>query len=93
MTQNMDAGTDLGFALAYLNTSTPTVGIDLTYQEILQSDFAGRAAILSSAGVVPVSDPYRQTAHDIASRGDSLEHWPKPISADAPVRSVAASAC
>ena len=47
MTQNMDAGTDLGFALAYLNTSTPTVGIDLTYQEILQGNFAGRAAILA----------------------------------------------
>ena len=47
MTQNMDAGTDLGFALAYLNTSTPTVGIDLTYQELLQSKFAGRAAILA----------------------------------------------
>jgi endonuclease/exonuclease/phosphatase family metal-dependent hydrolase len=47
MTQNMDAGTDLDFALAYLNTSTPTVGIDLTYQEILQSNFAGRAAILA----------------------------------------------
>jgi len=47
MTQNVDAGTDLGFALAYLNTSTPTVGIDLTYQEILQSNFAGRAAILA----------------------------------------------
>jgi endonuclease/exonuclease/phosphatase family metal-dependent hydrolase len=47
MTQNMDAGTDLGFALAYLNTSTPTVGIDLTYQELLQSNFAGRAAILA----------------------------------------------
>ncbi|HZT30060.1 MAG TPA: endonuclease/exonuclease/phosphatase family protein [Bryobacteraceae bacterium] len=47
MTQNMDAGTDLGFALAYLNTSTPTVGIDLTYQEILQSNFAGRAALLA----------------------------------------------
>jgi endonuclease/exonuclease/phosphatase family metal-dependent hydrolase len=47
MTQNMDAGTDLGFALAYLNTATPTVGIDLTYQEILQNNFAGRAAILA----------------------------------------------
>ena len=47
MTANMDAGTDLGFALAYLNTSTPTVGIDLTYQEILQSNFVGRAAILA----------------------------------------------
>ena len=47
MTQNMDAGTDLGFALAYLNTSTPTVGIDLTYQEILAGNFAGRAAILA----------------------------------------------
>jgi endonuclease/exonuclease/phosphatase family metal-dependent hydrolase len=47
MTQNMDAGTDLGFALAYLNTSAPTVGIDLTYQEILQGNFAGRAAILA----------------------------------------------
>ena len=44
MTQNMDAGTDLGFALAYLNTSTPTVGIDLTYQELLQNNFAGRAS-------------------------------------------------
>ena len=47
MTQNMDAGTDLKFALAYLNTSTPTVGIDLTYQEVLQSDIPGRAAILA----------------------------------------------
>ena len=47
MTQNMDAGTDLGFALAYLNTATPTVGIDLTYEEILQGNFAGRAAILA----------------------------------------------
>jgi endonuclease/exonuclease/phosphatase family metal-dependent hydrolase len=47
MTQNMDAGTDLKLALAYLNSSTPTVGIDLTYQEILQSNFAGRAAILA----------------------------------------------
>lgn len=47
MTQNMDAGTDLKFALAYLNTSTPTIGIDLTYQEIQQGNFAGRAAILA----------------------------------------------
>jgi Endonuclease/Exonuclease/phosphatase family len=47
MTQNMDAGTDLKFALAYLNTSTPTVGIDLTYQELSHSNFAGRAAILA----------------------------------------------
>jgi endonuclease/exonuclease/phosphatase family metal-dependent hydrolase len=47
MTQNMDAGTDLKFALAYLNTSTPTVGIDLTYQEILQSNLPGRSAILA----------------------------------------------
>ena len=47
MTQNMDAGTDLGLALAYLNTDTPTVGIDLTYQEILQGNLEGRAAILA----------------------------------------------
>ena len=47
MTQNMDAGTDLKLALAYLNTSTPTVGIDLTYQEILQSNLPGRAAFLA----------------------------------------------
>ena len=47
MTQNMDAGTDLGFALAYINSATPTVGIDLTYQEVLKSNFAGRAAILA----------------------------------------------
>ena len=47
MTQNMDAGTDLGFAFAYITTSTPTVGIDLTYQEILQTDIPGRAAILA----------------------------------------------
>lgn len=55
MTQNMDAGTDLKLALAYLNTSTPTVGIDLTYQEILQSNFAGRAAIL--AREIAASEP------------------------------------
>ena len=47
MTQNMDAGTDLGFVLAYINSATPTVGVDLTYQEILQSNFAGRAAVLA----------------------------------------------
>ena len=47
MTQNMDAGTDLGFALAYINSATPTVGIDLTYQEVLKSNFSGRAAILA----------------------------------------------
>lgn len=47
MTQNMDAGTDLKLALAYLGTSTPTVGIDLTYQEIQQNDIPGRAAILA----------------------------------------------
>jgi endonuclease/exonuclease/phosphatase family metal-dependent hydrolase len=47
MTQNMDAGTDLKLALAFLNSNTPTVGIDLTYQEILRSNFAGRAAILA----------------------------------------------
>jgi endonuclease/exonuclease/phosphatase family metal-dependent hydrolase len=47
MTRNMDAGTDLNLVLAYINTSTPTVGIDLTYQEILQNNFAGRAKILA----------------------------------------------
>jgi endonuclease/exonuclease/phosphatase family metal-dependent hydrolase len=47
MTQNMDAGTDLGFVLAYLNTSTPTVGIDLTCQELPKSDFEGRATELA----------------------------------------------
>jgi endonuclease/exonuclease/phosphatase family protein len=47
MTQNMDAGTDLKLALAFINTSTPTVGIDLTYQEILQSNIPERAAILA----------------------------------------------
>ena len=47
MTQNMDSGTDLGLVLAYINSATPTVGVDLTYQEILQSNFAGRAAILA----------------------------------------------
>jgi endonuclease/exonuclease/phosphatase family metal-dependent hydrolase len=48
MTQNMDAGTDLGFVLAFINSATPTVGIDLTYQEVLKNDFAGRAATLAN---------------------------------------------
>lgn len=48
MTQNMDAGTDLGFVLAYINTTTPTLGIDLTYQEVSAIDFAARAAILAN---------------------------------------------
>ena len=48
MTQNMDAGTDLGLALAFLNTSTPFAGVDLTFQEIVQTgNFAARAAILA----------------------------------------------
>jgi endonuclease/exonuclease/phosphatase family metal-dependent hydrolase len=47
MTQNVNAGTDLKLVLAYLNTSTPSVGVDLTYQEILQSNLPGRAALLA----------------------------------------------
>jgi hypothetical protein len=58
MTQNMDAGTDLGFALACLNTSTPTVGIDLTYQELLQGNFAGCAAILAQEIAAAKPNPH-----------------------------------
>lgn len=55
MTQNMDAGTDFGLALAFVFSETPTVGIDLTYQELQQGHFAERAAIL--AGQIAASQP------------------------------------
>ncbi len=74
MTQNMDAGTDLGFVLAYLNTPTPTVGIDLTYQEILQSNFAGRAAILAQQ--IAAAKPHLVSLQEVTlwSTGADAQH-------------------
>jgi endonuclease/exonuclease/phosphatase family metal-dependent hydrolase len=49
MTQNMDAGTDLTFAVAeLLGIFPPGVGIELTYQEILSADIPQRAALLAA---------------------------------------------
>lgn len=52
MTQNMDAGTDLGFALAL---GAPT-GVDLTLAEIQASDIPGRADLL--AAKIAVEQPH-----------------------------------
>ncbi|HTA46310.1 MAG TPA: endonuclease/exonuclease/phosphatase family protein [Bryobacteraceae bacterium] len=50
MTQNMDAGTDLGFAIAeLLGFLPPGVGVELTYEEILASDIPGRTTLLASS--------------------------------------------
>lgn len=49
MTQNMDAGTDLTFAVAeLLGVFPPGVGVESTYQEILASDIPGRTALLAA---------------------------------------------
>ena len=48
MTQNMDASTDLTFAVAELYGVFPAkVGVELTYQEILASDMHGRTLLLA----------------------------------------------
>jgi endonuclease/exonuclease/phosphatase family metal-dependent hydrolase len=48
MTQNMDAGTDLTYAIAELQGVFPTgIGVELTYQEILASRLPDRAALLA----------------------------------------------
>jgi endonuclease/exonuclease/phosphatase family metal-dependent hydrolase len=50
MTQNMDAGTDLTFAIGELLGVFPTgVGVELTYQEILAADIPQRAALLATS--------------------------------------------
>jgi endonuclease/exonuclease/phosphatase family metal-dependent hydrolase len=49
MTQNMDAGTDLTFAVAELfGIFPPGVGVELTYEEILATDIPGRTALLAA---------------------------------------------
>lgn len=48
MTQNMDAGTDLGFFFYYASQGDPVLGAQLTYQEITtQSQIPGRAQRLA----------------------------------------------
>src|SRR6266540_3005076 len=44
MTQNMDAGTDLLF---YFAISDPVLATQLTYNELLATDFSGRAGLLA----------------------------------------------
>jgi endonuclease/exonuclease/phosphatase family metal-dependent hydrolase len=49
MTQNMDAGTDLTFAIGeLLGRLPPGVGVELTFEEILASDIPQRAALLAA---------------------------------------------
>ena len=49
MTQNMDAGTDLTFAIGeLLGFFPPGVGVELTYQEVLAADIPQRAALLAA---------------------------------------------
>lgn len=49
MTQNMDAGTDLTFAIAELQGLLPPgAGVELTYQEILATDIPHRIALLAA---------------------------------------------
>src|ERR1035437_1754022 len=49
MTQNMDAGTDLTFAVAELRGILPPgVGVELTYEEILATNIPQRTALLAA---------------------------------------------
>jgi hypothetical protein len=49
MTQNMDAGTDLTFAIGeLLGFFPPGVGVELTYEEILATDIPQRTALLAA---------------------------------------------
>ena len=45
MTKNMDAGTDLGFVVAYLQTNL-LLGVQLTFQEVLKNNYPLRAFLL-----------------------------------------------
>src|SRR5512143_41555 len=53
MTQNMDAGTDLLFFFAF---SDPVLATQLTYNELLATDFSGRAGLL--ADQIVIQQPY-----------------------------------
>src|SRR5438552_10949384 len=49
MTQNMDAGTDLTFAIGeLLGFLPPGIGVELTYQEILSATIPQRTALLAA---------------------------------------------
>lgn len=49
MTQNLDAGTDLGFAIAeLLGAFPPGMGVELTYQEVLASNIPARMSLLAA---------------------------------------------
>ena len=49
MSQNLDAGTDLGFAFAeLLGDFPPGVGVELTYQEVLASAIPARMSLLAA---------------------------------------------
>jgi hypothetical protein len=46
MTKNMDAGTDLGFVVAYLQTNL-LLGVQLTFQEVLKNNYPLRPFLLA----------------------------------------------
>jgi endonuclease/exonuclease/phosphatase family metal-dependent hydrolase len=54
MTRNMDAGTDFGFLVAYLQTD-PSLGVQLTLQEVLKNNFPLRSSLL--AGEIAAAKP------------------------------------
>jgi endonuclease/exonuclease/phosphatase family metal-dependent hydrolase len=57
MTQNMDAGTDLTFAIGeLLGFFPPGLGVELTYQEILATDIPQRAALLAAKVAIEKPD-------------------------------------
>jgi endonuclease/exonuclease/phosphatase family metal-dependent hydrolase len=57
MTQNMDAGTDLTFAVGELKGLLPPgMGVELTYQEILAAELPRRAALLAARVAVKQPD-------------------------------------
>jgi endonuclease/exonuclease/phosphatase family metal-dependent hydrolase len=48
MTQNVDAGTDLGYVVVALLTSNPVSGVDSTYAEIRASNIPGRMELVAA---------------------------------------------
>lgn len=73
MTQNMDDGTDLGFAIAeLLGYLPPGVGVDLTYQEVVASDIPGRTALLAAKIAAKKPDLLALQEADLWRTGDTV---------------------
>jgi hypothetical protein len=81
MTQNMDAGTDLTFAVAELRGILPPgVGVELTYEEILATNIPQRTALLAARVAAKKPDLLALQEVTLWRTGASVDMIARPMS-------------